>query len=213
MIKYDYQLKRTARRTVSVCIKDDNSITVNAPLRMPIREIEKFLLAKSKWIEEHLKRNELNGAFLSDVISYKNVLIEGKALPLKLCDCNQLTDEEVKVKSVKNLKRLLIDNFGDRFLKMFGEIRDENDLKCGMVNFKDYKSKWGCCDREGNIIFNYKLLMLPQNIWRYVAVHELCHTVYMDHSKSFYALVGRIMPDYKAVRRQLKSYSRITRLY
>ena len=213
MIKYTYTLKRSSRRSVSVCVKDDNTITVNAPLRMPIKDIEKFLLSKSGWIESHMHRNECNDALLSEIISYKKVLVAGKELPLILGENNAFSENEVRAKSVKHLKKLFIDNLGEQFLEMFNAICEANNFKCGNVGFKDYKSKWGCCDRASNIIFNYKLLMLPQRLWRYVAVHELCHTVYMNHSKSFYSLVQSVLPDYKTDVRQLKLYSRLTRLY
>ncbi len=213
MINYDYTLKRSARRSVSVCVRDDNTITVNAPLRMPIKDIEKFLLSKSGWIELHLRRNESNSEFLSEIISYKKVMVAGKEVPLILGENNAFSEDEVRAKSVKHIKKLFIDNLGGRFLDLFDTICAENNFQCANVEFKDYKSKWGCCDRGGNIIFNYKLLMLPQSLWRYIAVHELCHTVYMNHSKSFYLLVESVLPDYKTCMRQLKLYSRITRLY
>ncbi|MCM1437953.1 MAG: M48 family metallopeptidase [Roseburia sp.] len=213
MFEYEYVLKRSARRTISVSVRDDNTITVSAPLKTSEKEIEKFLLSKQDWLELHIRRNERNNAFLSDVILYKKILVAGREVPLKICGENKISDDGVCAKSLKNVKKLLIDNLGGKFSQIFNEIKINNNFKCGRVEFKDYKSKWGCCDGAGNITFNYKLLMLPPELWRYVAVHELCHTVYMNHSENFYALVASVLPDYKQYRRQLKLYSRITRLY
>lgn len=213
MIKYDYLLKRSARRSVSVIIKDDNSLVVHAPLRMPVGEIEKFLLLKSKWIDRHLQRNLSENSVLADIITYNKILLCGVPVKLTVGERNEMLTDEVQVKSLKHLKKLYVAELGGQFLELFNEICRENNFVYGSVGFKDYKAKWGCCDRQGNIAFNYKLLMLPQNLWRYVAVHELCHTVYMNHSKLFYGLVGRILPTCKSDIKQLKSYSRITRLY
>lgn len=213
MIKYGYTLKRSARRTVSVCIKEDNTLIVRAPLRMPLSEIERFVISKSGWIDRHLNRNAAESQALADVVSYKKILVAGDAVDFTVGERDGISPDGVQAKSLKSLKKLYVENFGEQFLQLFWEICRENDFTCGKVEFKDYKSRWGCCDRARNVAFNYKLLMLPQNLWRYVAVHELCHTVYMDHSKHFYALVGRIMPSCKTCIKQLKSYSRISRLY
>lgn len=213
MVKYEYLLKRSARRSVSVNIKDDNSVIVHAPLHMPVNEIEKFLLSKSKWLDRHLQRNLVENSALSDIVSYKSILFEGVPVKLTLGGSNLISEDGVCVNTFKDLKKLYVANLGGQFLQLFNGLCRENNFTCGRVGFKDYKAKWGCCDRARNITFNYKLLMLPQNLWRYVAVHELCHTVYMNHSKRFYGLVGRILPTYKTDVKLLKSYSRITRLY
>ncbi|MDE6849890.1 MAG: M48 family metallopeptidase, partial [Clostridia bacterium] len=133
MFKYEYRLKRSARRSVSVCVKDDNSITVNAPLGMPLKDIEKFLLSKIDWIELHMRRNGHKNAFLSEIIAYKKVLVAGKDVPLILGADNAFSGEEVRAKSVKNLKKLFVDNLGGQFLEMFGRIRAENDFICAKV--------------------------------------------------------------------------------
>ncbi|MDE6690861.1 MAG: M48 family metallopeptidase [Clostridia bacterium] len=213
MIKYEYSLIRSARRTVSLSIKDDNSLVVHAPLRLPISEIEKFILSKSGWIDRHLHQNEVQNAAFSDVYSYKSILVAGVPVKFEIGERNSFLEDWVCVKSLKSLKKLYVDNLGGQFMQLFEEICREHNFKCGKVGFKDYKSRWGCCDRAGNITFNYKLLMLPQQFWRYVAAHELCHTVYMDHSKMFYCLLERILPDYKTYRKQLKMYPCINRLY
>lgn len=213
MVKYDYELKRSARRSIGISIKDDNSIIVRAPLRMPQKDIDKFILSKSKWIDGHLNKNAAKAVALSEIIEYKKILVSGVSLPLFIGGKNLFSPEFVQVKSFKELKKLYVDNLGGAFFKVFNQILNDFNFSCGKVEFKSYKSKWGCCDRAGNIVFNYKLLMLPENLWRYVAVHELCHTVYMNHSKNFYALVGSILPDFKSDVKKLKSYSRITSLY
>lgn len=213
MIKYEYSLKRSARRSVSVSIKDDNSLVVHAPLRMPIGQIEKFLLSKSGWIDRHLRQNEAKKAVLSDIVSYEGILVAGTKVKLTVGGQNAFLPDGVYVKSFKNLKKLYVDNLGEQFMQIFEVIRREHGFKCGSVDFKDYKAKWGCCDRVGNIVFNYKLLMLPRALWRYVAAHELCHTVHMNHSSEFYGLLETVLPDYKTYAKQLKNYSCITRLY
>ncbi|MGC1525969.1 MAG: M48 family metallopeptidase, partial [Phormidesmis sp.] len=51
---------------------------------------------------------------------------------------------------------------------------------------------------------NFKLLFLPRPLVHYVLVHELCHTVHMNHSKHFWALVAKKQPDYQWRRDALK---------
>ena len=55
------------------------------------------------------------------------------------------------------------------------------------------------------ICLNYKLLFLPPQITRYVLIHELCHTVHMNHSKEFWQLVKKNDPLYKQWDHDLKN--------
>lgn len=213
MIKYEYSLIRSARRSVSVKIKDDNSLEVRAPLKMPVEKIEKFLLSKSGWIEKNINKNAALNARFAEIIAYKKIFVDGVPVNFSLGKSNEITADEVKAKSVGNLKKLYVDALGASFLQLFYQLCREYNFTCGSVGFKDYKAKWGCCDVRRNITFNYKLLMLPRDLWRYVAVHELCHTEIMNHSEAFYRLVEGVMPDYKTCVKRLKNYSFITRLY
>ena len=108
MIKYEYSLIRSARRSVSVSIKDDNSLVVHAPLRMSLSEIERFLLSKSGWIDSHLRRNAAENSLLSDIISYNKILVVGVPVKLSMGERNVILSDEVQVKSLKNLKKLYV---------------------------------------------------------------------------------------------------------
>jgi hypothetical protein len=74
------------------------------------------------------------------------------------------------------------------------------------VNIKNQKTRWGSCSKKGNLNFNYKIIQLPEKLVDYLVVHELCHLKEFNHSKNFWELVARALPDYKAMRKQLRNF-------
>jgi predicted metal-dependent hydrolase len=72
------------------------------------------------------------------------------------------------------------------------------------VSIRKQKTIWGSCSLRKTISLNSKLLFLPKDVVRYVFVHELCHTVHLNHSKDFWALVGKHEPNYEALDANLR---------
>jgi predicted metal-dependent hydrolase len=68
------------------------------------------------------------------------------------------------------------------------------------------RTRWGSCNTKGTLNFSWRLIMTPLNIVDYVIIHELAHTVHHNHSKRFWGLVEKILPDYKERRKLLKQY-------
>ena len=69
---------------------------------------------------------------------------------------------------------------------------------------KKMKTRWGSCSSKGNINLNLHLIKLPEQCIKEVILHELCHLVYFNHSKEFYALMTAEMPDWKVWKKELK---------
>ena len=65
------------------------------------------------------------------------------------------------------------------------------------VKIKDIKYAWGSCSSKKNITINAKLANKDSKAIEYVVLHELCHLKQMNHSKKFWDLVEKYMPDYK----------------
>ena len=78
------------------------------------------------------------------------------------------------------------------------------NLKYNRISIRNQKSRWGSCSKRGNLNFNYKILQLPAEIRDYIIVHELCHLQEFNHSKNFWALVGKAVPNYREIRKSLR---------
>ncbi len=97
----------------------------------------------------------------------------------------------------KNQALKLVRNKLEHFNKSY-------NFKYNKVTVRNQSTRWGSCSKSGNLNFNYKLSLLPENLVDYVVVHELCHLGEFNHSKNFWDLVARAVPDYKERRQELR---------
>lgn len=79
-------------------------------------------------------------------------------------------------------------------------------FKIGRITIRNTSSRWGSCSKRGNLNFNYKIVHLRPELQDYIIVHELAHLKYFDHSKAFWSTVAEVIPNYKDVRRELRSF-------
>ena len=86
------------------------------------------------------------------------------------------------------------------------QFNQSGEFPVGKIFIKNQKTRWGSCSGKRNLSFNYKIIFMPENLRDYIIIHELCHLKEMNHSKNFWNLVGLQVPDYKALRRQIRLY-------
>ena len=72
------------------------------------------------------------------------------------------------------------------------------------VSINSAKTRFGSCSSRKTLNFSYRLALYPYEAIEYVCVHELAHLTEMNHSKKFWAIVEKYLPDYKERRKLLK---------
>ena len=70
-------------------------------------------------------------------------------------------------------------------------------VKYSRITITGAKTRFGSCSSKGNISYSYRLMLYSEEAIDYVVVHELAHLVEMNHSQRFYAIIEKILPDYK----------------
>ena len=208
-----YKIIRSSRKTICICVSSENEVVVRCPFKMPEKKINEFVESKREWLVKVLATNEKKLYENQTVSEYGEIYVQGVKLPLVISDINSITPNAVYVKNIKEIKNLLITAYSKDFINYAKMVSAQCNFPVNEICVKSYKSRWGCCDRKGNITFNYMLFMLDRRLQRYVIIHELCHMVYFDHSKDFWRLVEQFEPDYKNLRKQLKSFVFLTNLY
>lgn len=72
------------------------------------------------------------------------------------------------------------------------------------VKITSAKKRFGSCNGKNSLCFSYFLMKYPIEAVDYVVVHELAHIKHHNHSKDFYNLIKKYLPDYKERERLLK---------
>ena len=72
------------------------------------------------------------------------------------------------------------------------------------VSVRAFRSRWGSCNKRGQVVFNWHIIKAPHPVVDYVVIHELAHLVHANHSGAFWLLVERHCPSFALHRTWLK---------
>ena len=80
------------------------------------------------------------------------------------------------------------------------------DVPYPKLVIRSMKTRWGVCNKNlQKVTLNYNLIYMNRKYLDYVIVHELSHFIHFDHSKDFWRLVSENEPNYKQIRKEMRS--------
>jgi hypothetical protein len=100
-------------------------------------------------------------------------------------------------KDNREMARILVENKISYFNKFY-------KFNINRIAIKNQRKRWGSCSSKANLNFNYKIIFLEPQFADYLIVHELCHLKEFNHSKKFWNLVEKTIPDYKTINQRLR---------
>ena len=197
---YEFEIKESKKAVKYLRLKVGQSgeISLSIPLRTKENHILEFLEKNLEWLRKtsakikakNSAKNENQVEFLGgsyELIIDKNV--SGVSIELfsikaaSKADFRRFCDEKAK-----ELLNASITRFAPLIARPINHI-----------SFKHMRTRWGSCNKaKGYINLNLDLITKKKEFIEYVVLHELAHLVHANHSKDFYALISKHMPDYKA---------------
>ena len=210
-------IERVVRlKLISIKIKKD-CIKVTAPFLIRNEKIENFLQDNYTWIKKQLhiqsnikqfiKKEYVDGeTFLYLGNIYKLKIIFGKKYSIEIYN-NLLivvvknVDNTIKIKRL--IRKWLYNQSNLYFKEKTFYYSKKNNLKSKSLKVREYKARWGSCSINGDISFNWRLIMAPPQIIEYVIIHELMHIKEHNHSSRFWDLVKSQYPNIKETKQWL----------
>ena len=197
------KIVKSNRRTVSMRIEKDGSLLIKAPLSCSEKYIDELIVQKTNWIKKQLKNLEKVDTFQKKFDFENKLYILGEECSPEQFDLFMLG----KNNNSHNFDEIYISYANNLLIELAKDTIKEVQLPCKSIKFTKSKHFWGSFDRQGNMKINYKLIVLPKELVRYVIIHELCHGIELNHSPKFWANVKKYCPDYKKLKKQLSYYS------
>lgn len=225
LLKIHFEPRRNTRASIR-----KNNINIRIPSSLSEEKQKEQIRKMKNWAIDHIQKNPdafkpiidrqyVDGDIIKTQkktyhihLTYKDkknssaVLNNGNII-LRISSALSFEEQQKHIKSL--LSRVIGE---DQLPCLIERIHDINkryfNKKINTISFKYNLSNWGSCSRLGNINISTRLLFAPDDVFDYVCIHELAHLIEHNHSKRFWLLVQKAVPEYKDKIQWLKENSK-----
>lgn len=234
IVRYgDHEVSCLVRQTAAVTgririhVYPNGDVEIEAPENKEADQIRAAAQRRARWIFQHrnaaiaARRIALPREYVSGETHFylgrrhKLIVHESKAQSSEVKLLRGKLKVSLPVADRAAVRRRLNAWYSDRateyLTKKVGEISERLSWINALPPFKlmRMRTQWGSCSPEGVIYLNPALIKAPRHCIEYVILHELCHLIEHNHSKRFFDLLDRHMPDWKNAKRELDSLAEL----
>lgn len=217
--------KRHGTTHLRLSINAAGKVRVGLPYWTPYQAGVVFAKSRVSWIKKHLSEHINAGLQDGDLIgkshriSYtynahnQNIATRITSSQIKVITALSINDQRVQTK---------IQSAGERALKAESEhllpqrlkfLAQKHGFNYRQVKVRKLTARWGSCSNNGVITLSFYLLQLPWRLIDYVLLHELVHTKHMHHGPGFWDDFERVLPNAKALRKEIRPYKPTIQAY
>jgi predicted metal-dependent hydrolase len=219
-----YLIRRSARRgTVSVAVEPSGQVVLTAPSTTTVERLDRVVRQKARWIVERTRQGgRLPRPAEREFVSGETVLYLGRSYRLRVIEVAR----SVPARLERGWLVVAVDrglsggnrsrSVRDRLVAWY-RAHAEVQLRVRAVRWgaklhvrptevliRDPRARWGSCDPSGALRFSWRIVQAAPTLVDYVVAHELVHLLQRGHTPQFWAVLGRIIPDYEIRRDRLR---------
>lgn len=207
---------RRARR-LTVRVFPGGRVEIVVPVGTRSRTIQQFVTRHRPWIDRKVSEfrhqapeaaEDLPGSVrlqaIARQLAVRYVPGEGAPHALECADELVVSGDLARIPLVRHaLQRWLLHSAHQHLLPWLGAVAGRHGLVFSRAQVRRQRTRWGSCSRAGTISINACLLFQSADVVRYLLVHELAHTVHLNHSRRFWRLVEKLEPGWEALDHEL----------
>ncbi len=214
-----YIIQYADRKTLGITVHPDGLVIIKAPIDTSKEVIKEKVRKRAPWI---LKQQVFFRSFGNRMperryISGESHLYLGKQYLLRVTEekPNSVSFKgrcfEIVCMPKSKAGALMQEWYKERAKVKFAEIAEpiiqrfkKYEMEPTSIYIQSMSNRWGSCTSRGKIILNVELIKASKPCIEYVITHELCHLLHRDHTKAFYELLAKEMPDWERWKNKLE---------
>lgn len=210
------ELIKSNRKTISIHIERDGTISARVPEKMNDDDIFKVLKSKEYQIHKNLAQwVQLNDSKVErEYITGQSFLYFGRNYRLKIVneDFKEVIFSKgyffLSNKNKERAKELFVSFYKEKLKEKLGPIINQYkkllNVSPNEVKVMELQNRWASCTNKGNVNFHWKCAMAPSDVLNYIVAHELIHLIHQNHTKEFWNELDKVMPNYEKQKKWLK---------
>lgn len=227
-----FDVVRAERETLGIHVHPSGRVEVRAPLEAAAEDVRARVQRRARWILRHQRRfaELVQDQPAKEYVSGETHRYLGRQYRLKVIPVGDAASMEGErygegVRLVGRYFEVHTTEPGDpahtrelleRWYREKAErhLRERFERGCGLMarygveppplQIRRMERRWGSCTPSGRVLLNPRLVLAPTACIDYVVVHELCHLQHPHHSRDFYDLLGRVLPDWEERKARLE---------
>ena len=203
----DIKINRRAKRIILRLDQETRTVKATCPAKKYIKEAIIFVHQRQGWIEQQLRDAPLPVPFAPG----ETIIFQGKPY--------LITSEPGRACRVTVLQappRLLVMGRDEHIARRLGDwlqrqakieiekqaydLATRLGLSFSRLKVRNMKTRWGSCSSDGILNFNWRLILAPPYVLRYVVAHEIAHLRHLNHSPAFWRTVDELDPHNQQAR-------------
>jgi predicted metal-dependent hydrolase len=202
----DVAVRRSAQaRYPRLRVREDAGAAIVLPERATLDEARKILADKAGWLQRKL--DAVADRQDDDTLGMAGVWLDGAPLavvrgPAGGRPIARLVEGElVVVGAAHDAEAAVMRWYRRQARAQLRAIVADEAARLGVqpakVLIAGQRTRWGSCSATGTVSLNWRLVLAPRDVQRYLVVHELCHLRVADHARGFWRLLDGAMPGWR----------------
>lgn len=205
----EIKITRSQRKTVSIFVERDGTVSALVPKKLSKKEIENVVLAKEYQIHKNIAQwEQLNeGAVLREFVNGQSFLYLGRNYGLTLVEESLGEVQFVKGRfllskqEVEQARAFFIEFYKNKLKQKLQPLVKRYQKQLGVspaeIKVMELQNRWASCSAKGNVHFHWKCAMAPMEVLQYIVAHELTHLIHLNHTPEFWNELDKIIPNYE----------------